>query len=191
MAPEQQEQATLPTWLREILGDIQTSRMPPRRRAHVRRHWGRVCSVMPDSLSGGPLTVYGLNVCRSGLAFVSQQTFTPGDTLTLTGPFCSGEPLRVSVVHCTNSVIGYHVGVAIEQACLPEATPCAEETSAAQRCRHTTKNGTPCKMPPLRGRDVCFVHCEDEDVVARRARTRQRAGQHSSGPRASTAGALA
>jgi hypothetical protein len=91
MAPEQQEQATLPTWLREILGDIQTSRMPPRRRAHVRRHWGRVCSVMPDSLSGGPLTVYGLNVCRSGLAFVSQQTFTPGDTLTLTGPFCSGQ----------------------------------------------------------------------------------------------------
>ena len=188
MAPEQQEPTTLPTWLREILADRQSSGKSSQCRAEVRRHWGRTSSVTHDSVSGEPLTVYGLNVCSSGLAFISRQKFTEGDMLTLTHPLCRDEPLCVSVVHCTDTLIGYHVGVTIEQMCPPEVTAPAECKDAARHCQHLTKDGSPCKMPPLRGRDVCFVHCQDEDVVARRARARRRADSTRLVPEALTGG---
>ena len=41
-----------------------------------------------------------------------------------------------------------------------------------RRCSHTTKAGTPCRWPPLVGRDVCVVHCNDPENVAQQAKAR-------------------
>ena len=115
MAAEQ-GQLNLPAWLGEILEGSHPTETMPGKRSESRRHWPGSCYAQPEGASEDEQAfVHGLNLAPTGIGFLSREPYTEGQILDLVPGEGSGEPVRVCVVHCTQTVGRYKVGATFEQ----------------------------------------------------------------------------
>ncbi len=106
----------LPTWLREVIEKgkpeddvLNNKRQEPRSIA------GLLVNVQRDDDSNAnPSPVRLWTVSTRGIGFRARIPFAQGDRLKLTPDDAPGQPVHVSVVHCTQQAHGYLIGCVIE-----------------------------------------------------------------------------
>jgi hypothetical protein len=115
------QELNLPDWLREAFESGEPTDVLPNKRAESRRHWPGSCFARPEDASGDEQSlVHGLNLSSKGIGFLSREPFDEGQLLVLFPEGGSGEPVRIRVIHCTQTVGRYKIGGVFEQAPPPK-----------------------------------------------------------------------
>jgi len=100
-------------WLRVILETSESVDAHSLKRSDLRVNWVEACSVQLDT--GDRFLVRGFNASPTGIGFISRYRFSPYQRLTLLPTEGDGEPVRVRVVHCTQTLQGHKIGCVLEQ----------------------------------------------------------------------------
>jgi len=100
----------IPSWLRAGL-DVEAADGVLNKRTEPRHGW---VTMTRARLARAPntelISVKTYNVSRSGLCLITRKQLHDGTELVLTPMHETGEPVRVRVVHCKQTIQGYKVG---------------------------------------------------------------------------------
>lgn len=106
----------LPAWLSKVIESGAPTDTLPIRRRETRRTWAGSCFVRPyGGAPGDRILVRGLNAGPEGLGCISRQRLDEGRQFEIAPLEGNGEPVLVRVVHCTQTVQGYKIGLVFEK----------------------------------------------------------------------------
>ena len=101
---DREETSQLPAWLREGLDAEETDSLP-NKRTEPRHVWAApVHARVLNDPAGKPLRAQTFNVGDGGLGLIFREPVSPGTELELTPAYEDGEPVRVCVIHCTQTI---------------------------------------------------------------------------------------
>lgn len=82
------------------------------KREDSRHTWVDYVNVCQPDCPADQVSIKTLNISQQGVGFVSRQAFHEDDILHIFPDECPEQPLKVRVVHCTQTIAGFKVGCA-------------------------------------------------------------------------------